>query len=63
LGRIGIWEKDEGIFRYLSQRLFRRGAKRHFIAGCGTPRQAAGRALELLVISPGAMGLGGRPKR
>lgn len=59
MGRIGIWEKDEGVFRYVTESLSALGRNADVLLPARHPAELTARPLELLVISPGAIGWAG----
>ncbi len=59
MGRIGVWEKDEGIYRYVSGSLSALGRNADMLLPARHPAELASKPLELLVISPGAIGWAG----
>lgn len=59
MGRIGIWEKDEGVYRLVTGKLAALGLDGGEIIPAQHPAELAPRPLELLVVSPGAVGWAG----
>lgn len=59
MGRIGIWEKNEGIFRHVTRELAARGRSGDVLLSAQHPAELALWPLELLVISPRATGWAG----
>jgi len=59
LGRIGIWEKDEGVFHRVEAVLAAWGRNADVLLSARHPAELAIWPLELLVISPGAIGWAG----
>lgn len=59
MGNIGIWEKGEGVGRYVERFLSAAGRETGRLLRAEHPAQLAGVPLELLVIAPGAVGWAG----
>lgn len=53
--QIGVWEQEEGLARHISA--LARGSA--MVRACGHPALLAGIGLDLLVVSPGAVGWAG----
>ncbi len=59
MSRIGIWEKDEGVYRLVTGKLAALNLEGGEILSARHPAELAARPLELLVVSPGAIGWAG----
>lgn len=59
LGRIGIWEGDEGVFAWVTAKLKALGRDAGMLVSARHPAELARRPAELLVIAPGAVGWAG----
>lgn len=59
MGRIGIWEKEEGLYRLVTEKLSALDLCEHELITARHPAELAMWPLELLVISPAAVGWAG----
>lgn len=59
MGRIGIWEKEEGLYRMVTEKLSTLNLNEHELIAARHPAELAMWPLELLVVSPAAIGWAG----